>query len=166
MLAPNSNQSIWRTKLESGLCSTFGSCTTLGACSLHEWFRIPPNTVCPKVHGSFEVTIISLICWPILNPFAMVNPHILRFCLVYNIACHVLLTPHEHGITFDEMLKSKKRMFFYKCLWTPGHHEFWEKFYSWPPSEVPLTTACHERRRMKRKWHLTPVRQSKLQPTA
>ena len=46
MRAPNSNQSIWHTKLESGSCSTFGSGTTLGACSHPEWFRIPPCMLC------------------------------------------------------------------------------------------------------------------------
>ena len=33
VLAPNSNQSIWRTELQSGACSTFGASTTSGACS-------------------------------------------------------------------------------------------------------------------------------------
>ena len=35
--------------------------------------------------------------------------HTLRFGLVYNNACHVLMTQHEHGITFEEILKDQKR---------------------------------------------------------
>ena len=63
------------------------------------------TTGCPKVHGSFEVPVISLICWPIMKPFGMLNHHTDWFGLVYNNLSHVLLTPHEHGITFEEMLK-------------------------------------------------------------
>ena len=55
---------------------------------------------------------------------------------------------------------------FKDCFWTFGFHEFWEKFDSRPPGAVPLITAWQERGRMKRNWHLTPVRQSQLQPTA
>ena len=39
----------------------------------------------------------------------MVNPHTLRFGLVGSKACHVLLTPHEYGITFEEILKEERK---------------------------------------------------------
>ena len=45
-----------------------------------------------------------------MKPFGMLNHHTDWFCLVYNTLCHVLLTPHEHGITFEEMLKEQKEV--------------------------------------------------------
>ena len=39
----------------------------------------------------------------------MVNPHTLRFGLVGSKACHELLTPHEYGITFEEILKEERK---------------------------------------------------------
>ena len=130
------------------------------------------STVCPKVRVNFEAPSICPICWPILKPFGMLNPHINWFCLVYDKACHVLPTTLEHTITFEEMLKEQKEvkiltfLVFKDCLWTLGQNEVWEKFDSQPPGAVPLITGWHERGRMKRNWLLTPVRQSQLQPTA
>ena len=42
------------------------------------------------------------------------------------------------------------RLFLKKCVWTHGHQEFWETFYSRSPGAVPLITAWHEEGRMKR----------------
>ena len=39
----------------------------------------------------------------------MVNPHTLRFGLVGSKACHVLLTPQEYAITFEEILKEERK---------------------------------------------------------
>ena len=58
----------------------------------------------------------------------MLNPHIDWFCLVYDKACHVLLTTREHGKTVEEILMEEKKMkiltirLFLKMLldsWTP-----------------------------------------------
>ena len=38
------------------------------------------------------------------------NPNTLRFGLVGSKACHVLLTPHEYGITFEEILKEERKV--------------------------------------------------------
>ena len=67
-------------------------------------------TVCPKVRVNFEVPGFSLICWPIPKPFGMVNPHKLRFGLVYNKPCNVLLTSREYGIKFEKILKEEKKV--------------------------------------------------------
>ena len=82
----------------------------------------------PKVRVNFEVASICPICWPIPKPFGKLNPHIDWFCLVYDKACHVLLTTREHGITVEEILREEKKMkiltirLFLKMLldsWTP-----------------------------------------------
>ena len=79
------------------------------------------STVCPKVRVNFEVPGFSLICWPIPKPFGMVNPHKLRFGLVYNKPCNVLLTSREYGIKFEKILKEEKR-------WKFWHKGFFEMF--------------------------------------
>ena len=38
----------------------------------------------------------------------MVNPHTLRFGMVGNIKCNVLLYPIEYGMTYEEILKEEK----------------------------------------------------------
>ena len=43
------------------------------------------------------------------KPFGMVNPHKFRFGLMGSKAYHVLLTPHEYGITFEEILKEERK---------------------------------------------------------
>ena len=42
----------------------------------------------------------------------MVNPHKLRFGVVYNKACKVLLTSHEYDIMFKKILKEEKKVKF------------------------------------------------------
>ena len=79
------------------------------------------STGCPKVRVNFEVPGFSLICWPIPKPFGMVNPHKLRFGLVYNKPCNVLLTSREYGIKFEKILKEEKR-------WKFWHKGFFEMF--------------------------------------
>ena len=93
--------------------------------SLHSsWIQI---TVCPKVRVKFEVPGFSLICRPIPKPFGMVNHHKLRFGLVYNKPCNVLLTSREYGIKFEKILKEEKR-------WKFWHKGFFEMFMD---SETP-----------------------------
>ena len=79
------------------------------------------TTVCPKVPFNFDMPGICLLCWPILKTFGMLNYHTLRFVLVYNNPCHVLLTQHEQGKTFEEILKEQKR-------WKFWHFGFFKLF--------------------------------------
>ena len=61
----------------------------------------------------------------------MVNHHKLRFGLVYNKACNVLLTSREYGIMFKKILKEEKKVKFLKIrlfynvygLWDSGYAE-------------------------------------------
>ena len=97
-------------------CSDFTKAPYVSGVFLSYWF-----TGCPKVRVNFEVPGFSLICWPIPKPFGMVNPHKLRFGLVYNKPCNVLLTSREYGIKFEKILKEEKR-------WKFWHKGFFEMF--------------------------------------
>ena len=88
------------------------------------------TTVCPKVRVKFEMPGFSLICSPILKPFGMVNHHKLRFGLVYNKACNVLLISHEYGIMFKKILKEEKKEKFLKIRLLSNVYGLWDTMYA------------------------------------
>ena len=92
--------------------------------------NVVPTTGCPKVCVNFEVPGFSLICWLIPKPFGMVNPHKLRFGVVYNKACKVLLTSQEYDIMFKKILKEEKKVKFMtiRLLWNV--YALWDTMYA------------------------------------
>ena len=88
------------------------------------------TTVCPKVRVKFEVPGFSLKCSPILKPFGMVNHHKLRFGLVYNKACNVLLLSREYGILLKKILKEGINVKFLKIRLLLNVYGLWDTMYA------------------------------------